>query len=59
MSKRATRIVLTDEERAALERVLRGAKTERRMSERSRIVLAAARGLSGLFRSLTCRNHMI
>jgi len=44
MSKRATPIVLTEEERGALERRVRGAKTERRMSERSRIVLAAAAG---------------
>lgn len=44
MSKRATPIVLTDEERAALEGMVRGAKTERRMAERARIVLAAAEG---------------
>ncbi len=44
MSKRATPIVLTDEERDALERMVRGAKTERRMAERARIVLEAARG---------------
>jgi transposase len=44
MSKPATSIVLSDEEHAALERMARGAKTERRMVTRARIVLAAAEG---------------
>jgi transposase len=44
MSKPATPIVLGDEERVMLERMARGAKTERRLSERARIVLAAAEG---------------
>ena len=44
MSKPATLIVLSDEERAALERMVRGAKTERRMVMRARIVLATAEG---------------
>ncbi|NIR33754.1 MAG: IS630 family transposase [Desulfuromonadales bacterium] len=44
MSKPATPIVLTDEERAALERMVRGAKTERRMVTRAQIILAAAEG---------------
>ena len=44
MSKPATPIVLTEEEHAALERMVRGAKTERRMVTRAQIVLAAAEG---------------
>ena len=44
MSKPATPIVLMDEERDALKRMVREAKTERRMAERARIVLEAAGG---------------
>jgi len=44
MSKPATSIVLNDAERAVLERLVRGAKTERRMAERAQIVLEAAKG---------------
>lgn len=44
MSKPATLIVLNDAERTVLERMVRGAKTERRMTERARIVLEAAKG---------------
>ena len=44
MSKPATPILLSDEERAALEHVVRGARTERRMVMRARIVLAAGEG---------------
>jgi transposase len=44
MSKRATPIVLSEDERSELERLTRGGKTEKRLFERARIVLAAARG---------------
>jgi len=44
MSKHATPIVLTEDERSALERLIRGGKTEKRIVERARIVLAAAQG---------------
>ncbi len=42
MSKQATPIVLSDEERETLEGWVRSQKTERRMLERARIVLLAA-----------------
>lgn len=44
MSKIATPIVLSEDERSALDRLLRGGKTEQRLAERARIVLAAAQG---------------
>ena len=44
MSKRATPIVLTEEERGALERMVRGGKTEKRLAQRAAIVLASATG---------------
>ena len=44
MSKRATPIVLTEEERGALERMARGSRIEKRLAQRAAIVLAAAEG---------------
>lgn len=44
MSKRPTRVELTLEDRATLEGWVRAGKTERRLAERGRIVLAAAEG---------------
>jgi len=44
MSKPATPIVLSDEGRSRLERIVRGAKSERRLVTRAQIVLAAAAG---------------
>ncbi len=44
MSKRATPIVLTEEERGALESMVRGGKTEKRLAQRAAIVLASATG---------------
>jgi transposase len=44
MSKPATPIVLSDEERSRLERIVRGTKSEQRLVTRARIVLAAADG---------------
>ncbi|MGH2923477.1 MAG: IS630 family transposase [Solirubrobacterales bacterium] len=46
MPAAAKRIELSDEDRAALERVVRAGTSERRMVERARIVLAAAEGRS-------------
>jgi transposase len=44
MSKRATALTLMPEERATLEAWVRAGKTERRLAERARIILAAAGG---------------
>jgi transposase len=44
MSRRATAIVLSDEERTTLAAWVRGALTEQRLAQRARIVLAAAEG---------------
>ncbi|MEE8555578.1 MAG: helix-turn-helix domain-containing protein, partial [bacterium] len=44
MSKRATPIILTEEERGALERLARGSRIEKRLAQRVAIVLAAAEG---------------
>ncbi len=46
MSKRPTALELTPENRSALESWVRAGKTERRLAERARIVLAAADGLN-------------
>lgn len=46
MSKQATPIILSAEERQTLERWVRGSTTEQRLVVRSRIVLAAANGRS-------------
>lgn len=44
MSRRATTIVLSDDERTTLAAWVRGASTEQRLAQRARIVLAAAEG---------------
>ena len=44
MSKRPTAFTLTPEDRSTLESWVRAGKTERRLAERARIVLAAADG---------------
>ena len=44
MSKKATPIVLSEDERSALERLMRGGRTEQRLVARASIVLAAAKG---------------
>jgi transposase len=46
MSKHATALLLTPEQRATLQAWVRAGKTEKRLAERSRIVLAAAAGAS-------------
>lgn len=46
MSKKATPIVLSEDERSELERLARGGKSEQRLVERAGIVLAAAQGQS-------------
>lgn len=48
MSRPATPINLTPNERAELERLVRLPKTQRRHSDRARIILKAADGLSNL-----------
>jgi len=45
MAYTSTAIVLTAEERGALEKNVRGAKTEQRLAFRSRIILLAADGM--------------
>jgi transposase len=52
----ATAIVLTEEERVALEGLMRSPRTERRLAERAAIVLLAARGLAtrAIHRELGC-----
>ena len=48
MGKQATAITLTAEDRATLEAWVRAGKTERRLAERARIILAAAGGASSI-----------
>ncbi len=43
--RRAVVIVLSDEERAILEKLVRSAKTAQRLVERAKIVLAAGAGM--------------
>jgi transposase len=46
MSKRATVVILSSEDRFTLERWVRSAKTEQRLAQRGRVILAAASGQS-------------
>lgn len=46
MSKRPTALTLTPEDRSSLESWVRAGKTERRLAERARVILAAAEGQS-------------